>query len=194
MKALAAKNSEMTESKRWKKVLVVEDDQTLRPVLERMLKKINPRITIDWATKGEEALSLLTEIHKSKSQAVGVVRPYHVVLSDISLAGSKSGLELIRDCFYSRISANFVLTSASASPKTKIPFLKKPLQFSDVEAKMGPFLRELTTASESSAPKKKFSLKMRPAAWVFLVISASLVGLIINESINNRTTPYVSHR
>lgn len=151
-----------------KRILVVEDDLSLKPILQPMILKIQPKARIDWLTSAEEAFDRLN-IHRGA---------YDVVLSDISLAGEKSGIDLVEDCYQNRISAQFVLTSGSDDISTRLPFLHKPLKLADVDALLGPFLKA------HKPPPKDIKLERHPLddtldqrqalGWFFLVFMTTV--------------------
>ena len=146
-----------------KRVLIVEDDLTIQPVLERMIRRINPNIQIDWTTRAEKALILLSQSRDTSP------RPYEVVLTDIGLAGEKSGIDLVNECYLKQISANFVLTSGNDSFTTKFPFIPKPLRFRDVEACLGPWIEEAPIPVSYAYPNQAWPLLSRAADWYRLL-------------------------
>src|SRR5262245_10655070 len=97
-----------------RKILVVEDDLALQPLIQRMVSKINPDSIVDWTTNAEEALELLEQD-----------RGYDVVLSDVRLEGQKTGVDLVEECWRKNLSANIILTSGNADFHTQLPFLPK---------------------------------------------------------------------
>jgi DNA-binding NtrC family response regulator len=151
-----------------RRILIVEDDLAIRPALERMIRKINPEVTIDWTTRAEEAFALLADTRRLESRK----QPYHVVLSDISRAGEKSGLDLVDDCHARRIPANFILTSGNPDFRTSFPFLPKPQRFRDVEACLGPYLRASRAETEPVTLDQQFE-------WFMYVMSAALMAWLL---------------
>ncbi|MFS4459550.1 hypothetical protein [Bdellovibrio sp. HCB2-146] len=71
------------------RVLVVEDDLALRPLWELVLKRQFVDYHLDWAISCEEAQRFLTSSIKYQS-------PYSLIITDLFLAGSGTGLDLIR--------------------------------------------------------------------------------------------------
>lgn len=86
-----------------KRVLIAEDDLTLQPLWQMMLKRRNENIRIDWATSMEEAERLLRFRYKSGA-------PYHMVIADIFLEGHGSGIDLWNR--YGEEAKTFVFVSA----------------------------------------------------------------------------------
>ena len=66
-------------------VLVVEDDQSLRVVLTRILRQIDPNLSIRWVSSAEEAQTELKNNHR-------------MVIADIALEGEMTGLDLWKFC------------------------------------------------------------------------------------------------
>src|SRR5690242_16065996 len=52
-------NTVLNAVQRLQRVLIVEDDQALVPLMEEVLKEIIPGVEIDWVDSGEQALKLL---------------------------------------------------------------------------------------------------------------------------------------
>ena len=127
-----------------KRILIVEDDLTIKPILERMLEKLSPGITVDWATSAEAALTRLAEGSQRRTRVAALrnlLDPYYsVVLSDVRLAGEKSGIDLVDDCFAQSIPVRFVLASAQSAVDSPLPFLPKPFRMDDVRGLLGPYL------------------------------------------------------
>jgi DNA-binding NtrC family response regulator len=80
------KTQAYTEDMEMKNILVVEDDELLKPILARVLYSIDDKMSIKWVTNFEEAKKAL--IHDI----------YDLVISDVILDGDQSGLELYRHC------------------------------------------------------------------------------------------------
>ena len=124
-------------------ILIVEDDPTTQRILLKMVQKINPHAKVDLATSAEEAMIKLTRDPNGKKFEKNEAAPlYHLVISDIGLAGIKSGLDLVNECVWQDVSTHFVLTSGDTTFESHHPFMPKPLRFSDVEACIGPYLRD----------------------------------------------------
>lgn len=118
--------------KQSRKILVVEDDLELTTILNRVLKAIDPTFEVDWVTSAEQAMALIED---RNSKAANRGHPYDLVLVDIFLEGSTTGLDLWTLCeqFYPKMP--IVVTSAlpvdkffaTLGPQTILPpFLPKP--------------------------------------------------------------------
>jgi response regulator of citrate/malate metabolism len=71
-----------------KKVLIVEDDLSLRPLWENFFKYRTKNVDLEWAVSCEEAIKM---VRSSNQQAL----PFFLIITDIFLAGSGTGLELL---------------------------------------------------------------------------------------------------
>lgn len=70
------------------KVLIIEDDLTTKPLWEHVARRNFGPGNMDWAVNVEEAIRLFqTSIRKNE--------PYSLVVTDVFLAGSKTGLDFI---------------------------------------------------------------------------------------------------
>jgi CheY-like chemotaxis protein len=125
------KSATETNSKR---ILIVEDDLTVQPLLEVMIQKISPGTQVEWSTSAEDAFDRLSSVQSSDES------PYSVVLSDVNLSGSKSGFDLVDECFSNEVPANFIMSSGADTLDTHLPFLPKPYKFVDVKRELSPYL------------------------------------------------------
>ena len=103
------------------RMLVVEDDRDLEPLVRRAVGSLSPPVAVDWCTSAEQARVLLAS------------RYYDVVLADYVLEGNGAGLDLRSDCWTFQPQAVFAMTSSY--PLTEYlhsvgrpgsPFLAKP--------------------------------------------------------------------
>jgi DNA-binding response OmpR family regulator len=110
-----------------KRILIVEDDLTLRPLWEKVLMAKGRNLKVDWATSMEEAERLLRFRFKSGA-------PYHMVVADIFLEGEGSGIDLWNR--YGEEAGNFIFVSAFPISRYELLmalnhgcplYLKKPL-------------------------------------------------------------------
>src|SRR3712207_4701738 len=69
------------------RVLVVEDDLTLKSFWSHILNDMYKKNKIDWASSEEEAETMIRNRWMK-------AKPYDLVISDIFLAGQKTGIEL----------------------------------------------------------------------------------------------------
>lgn len=115
---------------RGKKVLVIEDDVELITILDRVLKTIDPKINTDWVTSAEQAAAILEENIRTHN-----FQPYDLILADIFLEGSSTGLDVWKMCQQYFPDVPVVVTSALPVDKffaaigrdtISPPFLAKP--------------------------------------------------------------------
>lgn len=76
-----------------RKVLVVEDDTDLTAIIDDVLKSIDPKITVDWATSADQAIDLIEGRLRESEES-----PYEMILADIFLEGNATGVDLWRLC------------------------------------------------------------------------------------------------
>lgn len=119
--------SEITLTER--RVLIVEDDRTLRPLWEKVLHRKNVPVKVDWATSLDEAERLIR--YRFRSGA-----PYHLVVADIFLEGQGTGIDLWNR--YGEESMEFVFVSGLSLSKFDLLmslnygsplFFEKPLNY-----------------------------------------------------------------
>lgn len=78
-------------SKQGKKILVVEDDPTLKPILTRFIYQIDPDIHVDWLDSADECLQW-----KGAGAQLGPWNAYDLVLADIYTPGDTGGLDVLK--------------------------------------------------------------------------------------------------
>lgn len=109
------------------RVLVVEDDLTLKSFWNHMLSEQFKKLKIDWASTEEVAEGLIRNRFMRG-------KPYDLVISDIFLAGQKTGLELWFN--FAEAATQFIFVSVLAEnrfeqlmkgAKFQPIFLQKPL-------------------------------------------------------------------
>lgn len=103
------------------RLLVVEDDRDLEPLVRRAAGSLSPPVAVDWCTSAEQARELLAR------------RYYDAVLADYALEGENSGLALRADCWKHQPQAVFAMTSSypltdylHSVGRAGCPFLPKP--------------------------------------------------------------------
>lgn len=84
-----------------KKVLIAEDDMALKPLWEAFFRKLKQPVSIQWTVSCEEAVKLLEKDND-----------FDLIISDIFLAGSGTGIELLNSPEANRSRARKVLISA----------------------------------------------------------------------------------
>lgn len=87
-------------STKHKKILIVEDDMALKPLWESFFKKLKRPFQMSWSVSCEEAIKLLEREN------------YDLIICDIFLAGSGTGIELLSSPQARSSQAKKVLISA----------------------------------------------------------------------------------
>jgi DNA-binding response OmpR family regulator len=120
------------------RMLVVEDDRDLEPVMRRVIRSIRPDVTVDWVSDARSARSLLG------------IHFYDVVLVDQCLGEDGSGLSLRARCWEIQPQAIFAVMSAwplsdylHSVGGAGTPFLRKPFALVDCRAFLRALLRPL---------------------------------------------------
>ena len=119
----------MQTSKR--KILLIEDDLSLEPMLSSILHDIDPSIEMDSVTSAEAAISKLEEAQRSSKK-----NPYELIIADIFLDGKITGVDFWDLC--RNIYPKMPTLVMSGLPLNKFfdfigpnnvcpPFLEKPL-------------------------------------------------------------------
>lgn len=98
------------------RLLVVEDDPQMIPLLTRALRLLDPDIQLDWATSAKEGRGALASGH------------YDAVLADFVLEDSDSGFSLYEDSRTLQPDARFAMMSALpiSPPEQSCGLLRKP--------------------------------------------------------------------
>lgn len=118
-----------------RKILIVEDDLALKPIWEKFFKLIATDAVIEWAVSCEEAFKMINQTNEAGAS-------YFLIVSDIFLAGSKTGLELINSSEVIKSKAKTVLISAADSDEVVEKFgylvqdtivISKPFDFKKYE-------------------------------------------------------------
>lgn len=119
-----------------KRILVVEDDMALKPLWEIIAKRNMGGMKLDWSVSGEEGRRLLSQVANEKK------KKYDLVVTDLFLAGSETGLDFVK---YVRVSDPsvpiFLVTSVDETDLKKhygkdldnISVLEKPLSVAQFE-------------------------------------------------------------
>lgn len=89
-----------------KKVLIVEDDMALKPIWEKFFRLFSNQIHLEWAVSCEEAIKMVQFANNNATN-------YFLIISDIFLAGSKTGIQLINSPEVNASHAKTVLISAA---------------------------------------------------------------------------------
>lgn len=88
-----------------KKVLIAEDDLAQKSLWESFFSSAKNQIDLHWTVSCEEALKL---IQKSQSEN----SPFDLIITDIFLAGSGTGMDLLNSEIVEKCTAQKVLVSA----------------------------------------------------------------------------------
>lgn len=87
------------------KILIVEDDLSLRPFWMRIFNNILSSSKIEWAISGEQASEMILNANSDGA-------PYKLIISDLFLAGSLTGVEVLKSPEVIKSQAQTVLVSA----------------------------------------------------------------------------------
>lgn len=127
-----------------KKILVVEDDLTQTTVIEEMLLDINPEADIEWETNSDHAINRISANEYRERD-----KHYDLIICDVDLEGSLSGVDLMNYCKEINSNAKVVLISAHSKlglkhiyfrDKAPIKYLKKPLDYGQFYRTVAPAL------------------------------------------------------
>lgn len=94
------------------RALIVEDDLALQPFWKIVLKRCFQECELDWAVSAEHAKCMIQQ-----SERIGT--PYSLIISDIFLAGSETGLDLLKSEIESQTATKFLLVSAAEADRIK---------------------------------------------------------------------------
>jgi DNA-binding NtrC family response regulator len=121
-----------------KRVLIVEDDLATGRILHNVVRSASDAVIIDWYLSAEEALGKINDIETDGSEQ------YTLVISDITLAGRTSGVDLWST--YNRREHNTKFLFISGLPKeaffsklgkveSRIPeYLQKPISIEEAKS------------------------------------------------------------
>ena len=145
--------SRMESTKQRKSVYVIEDDIEMSTIIDRVLKSIDPSIILDWSTSAEEAIQKIQSALKK-----GVKKPYDLIITDVLLDGSRSGIDFWQFCQNEFSKIPIVVTSACSKDslfKTSTPlpksliFLQKPFSISESKKLFKKLLLEKSNTTQS---------------------------------------------
>ena len=131
-----------------RKILIVEDDLALKPIWEKFFKLYSELLGIEWAVSCEEAIKMISQANENNAA-------YFLIISDLFLAGSKTGMELIKSAEVLISKAKTVLISAADSEEVVEKFghlipgtivISKPFNFK----KYGAIFRNILEINNSS--------------------------------------------
>lgn len=90
---------------RSKKVLIAEDDLAQKSLWESFFSSAKSQIELHWTVSCEEALKLVQKSQTENS-------PFDLIITDIFLAGSGTGMDLLSSEAVEKCSAKKILVSA----------------------------------------------------------------------------------
>lgn len=131
--------------KNW--ALIIEDDLSLKPLWEMILKRRVEEWGFDWAISSEEGRRMCVT-------SMGNGRPYSLVVVDLFLAGSETGLDFLTSSEALTTHAPIVLVSAIDERKIKenydelvrdTPVLSKPLNILKCERVLDEILSKIAS-------------------------------------------------
>lgn len=117
------------------RILIVEDDLSLKPFWGAVLNKLSKKTQVSWAVSSEEA-----ERNVLEKQNEGV--DFDLIITDLFLAGSNTGIDLLRSSAVKNSRSKTILVSLAEQksliaeckkslPKTKV--IVKPLNVHECE-------------------------------------------------------------
>ena len=110
-----------------KKVLVVEDDLSLQPIWQEIFRRCSPTIKLDWAVSCEAAQKMVNDSNELKT-------PFDLIVVDLFLAGSGTGLDLLHSEEVVKSHARTMLVSSAETGKIR-DFYGDPLLATQIIAK-----------------------------------------------------------
>lgn len=96
-------------SQKIKKVLVVEDDLSQQPVWTEIFRRCSPTIRLDWAVSCEVAQKMVHDSNEKRTY-------FDLIVVDLFLAGSGTGMDLINS---SEVQSSHASTMLVSSVETK---------------------------------------------------------------------------
>jgi two-component system response regulator PilR (NtrC family) len=99
------------ESEGLRRVLVVDDEESMRQMLSILLKKQG--IDVVTASRGQEAIDLLESGER-----------FSVVMTDLSMPGGVGGLEVLRAVKSIDNASQVIMITAFATPETAVEAIK----------------------------------------------------------------------
>ncbi|MBI3556960.1 MAG: response regulator [Deltaproteobacteria bacterium] len=117
-----------------KKILIIEDDESLETIFDQAIRNVEPDCQIDWATSVEAAL------FNMKVAASVNGGSYDLIIADIFLEGDTTGIDFWQSCQFLYPDTPVIVTSSigideffriigrsAISP----PFLPKPIRLGE---------------------------------------------------------------
>jgi DNA-binding NtrC family response regulator len=117
------------------RVFILEDDQDLLPVFEKILHSIDPLYCMDTASSVEAAIQILEKKNREASES-----PYDLIVADIFLEGESDGLDFWHTCEKLYPDTPVIITSGMpmdqffarlGNQRISPPFLAKPFSMGE---------------------------------------------------------------
>lgn len=109
-----------------KHVLIVEDDLSLRPLWTVIIRRCSEMARIDWAVSSEEAEKIIKDCGKKD--------PFDLIIADLFLAGSNTGLEFLGSSEVQKTQALTMLVSLASQSELE-EYCRKLLPNAKIVAK-----------------------------------------------------------
>ena len=136
-----------------KRILVVEDDPLMMTLLKKAILDILPDSEISWATSLEQAFTKIIQ-----NSTILEKKPYELIVADVFLKGSGTGLDLWRVLcatypqipflVISSLSEENVVTAVGEIEKKSLFFFRKPFSFLECKNKIKNILTDNLTADK----------------------------------------------
>lgn len=113
------------------RILILDDDLSLKPLWQKILEKAAPQCELLWAVSSEQALQLV----KDSGQSDGAIG---VIIADVFLAGSMTGIDFVKLQMIQDLSAEVIFVSSADKSSLEdhcrgdfpsAHYLQKPLSF-----------------------------------------------------------------
>jgi len=88
-----------------KKVLIVEDDLSQKQLWNFVISRFADAAIVDWAVSSEQALIMIKNAHKKQNE-------YDLLIVDLFLAGSETGLDLLKANEVQELNTKTIVVSA----------------------------------------------------------------------------------
>lgn len=90
----------------FKRVLIVDDDLAQIPLWKHIIGRSSEKASIDWAVSAEQAKTIMVQAKKNKKK-------FDLIIVDLFLAGSETGLEFLETKEVQNCGADTILVSAA---------------------------------------------------------------------------------
>ncbi|WP_413577056.1 response regulator [Bdellovibrio sp. HCB290] len=132
-----------------KRILIVEDDLSLKPLWEHILRRQFTDYHLDWSVSCEEAQKMVSSsiIHES---------PYALIVTDVFLSGAGTGLDLVR----------FLARAVKSSPIILVSVVEEDAlrdKYGDLLSKMQVLTKPISVPLCDRALDKLFGVDIAPS-------------------------------